>query len=162
MHYELDRGHALLLGGRPSFFIFSPVESCVKRLVTEGLFHSPHACSTARSTAAADRGPDLLRLENSSTDRRTLPGDSLRVHAESADGDLLLFGGDSSFSLTSRTKPGDVMDSTSRTRLPHKEGAVLPTPAPCPNVSKKATRAATVPFAISSMTLEFRSSRGRS
>jgi hypothetical protein len=110
------------------------------RLMMEG---SQPARMQHRAPLLPTWGPDLLRLENSSTDRRTLPGDNFSFHSESA-GDLLLCAGDRSFSLTSRTKPGDVMDSTSRTRLPHKEGAALPAPAPCPNVSKNATRAATV------------------
>ena len=76
----------------------------------------------------------LLNVENSSIDWRTLPGDIVSLGAWMVE----LCAGDRSFSFTSRTMPGAVIDSTSRALFPHDSEASLL--APPLNFSKNSTR----------------------
>jgi len=88
----------------------------------------------AQERKMPERKSDLLPLVMVSTDWRTLP-DAVAFVGSVVLVCFSLAAGDRSFSLVSRTMPGEVMDSTSRARLPLDAAA-----SSLPNCSKKATR----------------------
>ena len=150
LHHELGRRCALPLGRRcislnnpgerPKKIRMGSVHGATETLLTADFFRDElHGEEQWKFMAAQERKmperkSDLLPLVMVSTDWRTLP-DSVAFVGSVVLVCFSLAAGDRSFALVSRTMPGEVMDSTSRARLPLDAAA-----SSLPNCSKKATR----------------------